>query len=142
MLGIYLENRDLQQLSFTKPIVLQPGETIARHKTDNKTTYFIDGKPTLRHLPEPVYRVGETYYQKEDFFIEVENKMNKVLYRSDYITAGETPLSNKSQPLKWLSKNKMGQTIARTFVKITSVELVETIGEEHQLNYRYKFERV
>lgn len=140
MLGIYLENRDLQEFSFTKPIVLRPGETIARHKTDHKTTYFVDGKQGLQHLPEPVYRVGETYYRKEDFYIEESTGI--ILYRSDYITPGEQPLSDKSQRLKWVARNRMPHKAARTFVKITSVELVETFGEEHQLNYRYKFERV
>jgi len=148
MLGICIPENKFSgylELYFTKPIVLLPDETLKIHKTERNNYYFIKDNQSIRHIPEPVYRVGETYYVKETFQIIIipEFKINTTFYKSDN-KAREVYCLNHGivdvSSYPWKNKAQMPQTAARTFIKIISCEFVFVPDEP--IGYRYEYEIV
>jgi len=136
MLGICLPETNvsgLPQNSFTKPIVLKPGETLKICKTDTETLYFIKSENGLRHIPEPVYRVGETYYVKESYC-----KIDGIYrYWADAPKSKIYPITKSSI---WINKATMPQAAARSYIRITKCEVICEVDEPFGYRYEYTSE--
>jgi len=132
MLGICLTEKEFTDKTFSKPLVLKPGQIIKRLITEKKTHYFIEENRVLLHFPDPVYNVSETYYLKESYSIDVDNS---IIYKSDQ----EKPeLVVGFMIEKWENKAHMKKEAARTFIKITACELI--FEPDEPLVYKYEFE--
>jgi hypothetical protein len=130
MLGICLTEKEFTDKTFSKPLVLKPGQIIKRLITEKKTHYFIEENRVLLHFPDPVYNMGETYYLKETYTIDPMKK-TPITYKSD-IDKIDLDL------FQWRNRAQMPQWAARIFIKITACELV--FEPEQSLIYMYKFE--